>query len=147
MPSRISTALLAAIGLTLAVAPLSAADRLQIGQWEFTSTTKGEAHTFKRCVTPDEAGSVNGDTRSARAYAEKQTAGHCTISAYKVGGNAVSYAMVCGPRTIRCTATYHGDTFESDLKTKAEGAAEVVTHVKAHRLGDCPKTRRPSRPR
>jgi len=50
--------------------------------------------------------------------------------------------MVCGPRTIRSTATYHGDTFESDLKTKAEGAAEVVTHVKAHRLGACPKTRR-----
>ena len=117
MPSRISTALLAAIGLTLAVAPLSAADRLQIGQWEFTSTTRGEAHTFKRCVTPDEAGSVNGDTRSARAYAEKQTAGHCTITDYKVDGDTVSYAMVCGPRTIRSTATYHGDTFESDLKT------------------------------
>jgi hypothetical protein len=55
--------------------------------------------------------------------------------------------MVCGPRTIRSTATYHGDTFESDLKTKAEGAAEVVTHVKARRLGACPKTPRSSRPR
>jgi len=57
---------------------------------------------------------------------------------YKVDGNAVSYAMVCGPRTIRSTATYHGDTFEGDLKTKAEGAGEAVSHVKARRLSACP---------
>ena len=133
-----STLFLTAIGLTLAVAPLSATDRMQSGQWEFTTTTRGEANTFKHCVTPAEAGSVNGDTRSARAYAEKQTAGHCTIKDYKVEGNAVSYAMVCGARTIRSTATYHGDTFEGDLVTKAEGAAETVSHVKARRLGACP---------
>jgi Protein of unknown function (DUF3617) len=138
MPPRISTALLAAIGLTLAVAPLFAADRMQTGQWEFTSTTKGETHTFKHCVTSDEVGSVNGDTRSARANAAKRAAGHCIITYYKVDGNVVSYAMVCGPTAIRNTATYHGDTFEADLTTNAEGAAEVVAHVKARRLGACP---------
>ena len=36
---------------------------------------------------------------------------------------------------------------ESDLKTKAEGAAEIVSHVKARRLGDCPKTPRRPRPK
>jgi hypothetical protein len=137
MPPRISIALLAAIGLTLAVAPLSAADRMQTGQWEFTSTANGETHAFKHCVTSDEVGGVNGDTRSARAHVAKRATG-CTITYYKVDGNTVSYTMICGPKTTRNTATYHGDTFEADMTTKVEGEAEIVTHVKARRLGPCP---------
>jgi|SRR5450759_1829284 Protein of unknown function (DUF3617) len=138
MSPRISIALLAVIGLTLTVAPLSAADRMKTGQWEFTSTTpKGETHTFKHCVTPDETGGVNGDTRSARAHVAKRAVG-CTITYYKVDGNTVSYTMICGPKTTRSTTTYHGDTFEADMTTKVEGEAEIVTHVKARRLGPCP---------
>jgi hypothetical protein len=137
MPPRFSIALLAVIGLTLAVAPLSAADRMQTGQWEFTSTSSGEVHTFKHCVTKDEVGGVNGDTRSARAHVAKRAFG-CTITYYKVDGNTVSYTMICGPKTTRSIATYHGDTFEADMTIKVEGEAEVVTHVKARRLGPCP---------
>jgi hypothetical protein len=125
MPPRFSIALLAVIGLTLAVAPLSAADRMQTGQWEFTSTSSGEV------------GGVNGDTRSARAHVAKRAFG-CTITYYKVDGNTVSYTMICGPKTTRSIATYHGDTFEADMTIKVEGEAEVVTHVKARRLGPCP---------
>ena len=133
-----STALLAAIGLTLAARPISAADRLQSGQWEVTSTSKSGDQTYKHCVTPDEAGSVNGDTRSARAYAEKKAAGRCTIKDYKVAGDEVSYVMTCGKTTIQSTATYRGDTFEGEMTTKAKGAAKVLSHIKARRLGLCP---------
>ncbi len=129
---------LAAFALTLAAAPLSAADRMQTGQWEFTHTANGEAHTFKHCVTPDEVAIVNSDTRTARALAAKRAAGHCTITDYNVDGNVVSYAMVCGTTTTRSTATYRGDSFEANLKTKAEGAAEVAAHIDAKRLGACP---------
>lgn len=134
----LSTALLAVIGLTLAVAPLSAADRMQIGQWEFTHTAAGETHTFKHCVTPDEVSIVNADTRTARAIAEKRTAGQCKITDYKADGNVVTYAMVCGTTTTRSTATYHGNSSEADLKTKAEGAAEVAAHITGKRVGVCP---------
>ena len=129
---------LAAFALTLAAAPLSAADRMQTGQWEFTHTANGETHTFKHCVTPDEVAIVNSDTRTARALAAKRAAGHCTITDYNVDGNVVSYAMVCGTTTTRSTATYRGDSFEANLKTKAEGAAEVAAHIDAKRLGVCP---------
>jgi hypothetical protein len=135
-----STALLAAIGLTLTVAPLSAADRMQPGMWEFTSTANGETRTFKHCATPDETGSVNGDAKSARANAARRAAGHCTITDFNINGNVVSYAMVCGTTSVRSTTTYRGDTFEAALKTKTEGAAEVATRVTAKRLGFCPPT-------
>jgi Protein of unknown function (DUF3617) len=139
MKTIYSTILLSAMALMLVPArPVSAADRLQTGQWEFSSTTDGKANTFKQCVTAEKAGSVNGDTKTARAYAEKEAAGHCTIQDYKVDGNVVSYAMTCGSRTIRSTATYRGDTFEGDLISKNEGGPEIVSHVKARRLGNCP---------
>ncbi len=77
LKTLLSTAFLAVIGLTLAVAPLSAADRMQAGQWEFTQTANGETHTFKHCVTPGEVSIVNAETRTARALASKKAAGHC----------------------------------------------------------------------
>ncbi len=129
---------MAAIGLTLAVAPLSAADRMKPGMWEFTSTAEGETHKFKRCITPEETDRINDDTKSARDNAAKRAAGDCTLTDFKVDGNTVTYAKVCGKTSVRSTTTYHGDTFEVDLKTKAEGAAEVASHVTAKRLGVCP---------
>jgi Protein of unknown function (DUF3617) len=134
-----STVLLSTIALTfLAAPPLSAAERLHAGQWEFTSTTKGEATTFKRCITAEEARSVDGDAKSARAYAEKAAAGACKITDYKVGGDTISYAMTCGITTIRSTATYHGDTVEGDTFTKPGGGPEILSHSKGRRLGNCP---------
>src|SRR5207245_11646931 len=95
------TLVLAAFVLTLAVAPLSAADRMQTGQWEFTHTAEGDTHTFKHCVTSDEVSIVNADARTARALAAKRAAGHCTITDYKVDGSVVSCALVCGQPTTR----------------------------------------------
>lgn len=135
-----STILAMAMALALAASPLSAAERLRAGQWEFTTTHdgSGDATTFKHCITADEAGSVNGDTRSARAYAEKKAGTRCKVTDYKVEGSSVSYAILCGDVSIRSTSTYHGDTSEGDLFTKRGGGPEVVSHVKAKRLGDCP---------
>lgn len=126
-----------ALGLAALAAPLRAADRLQIGQWEFTSTTNGTPNTFKHCVTSDEAASVNHDTKTARAYAEKHAVGRCTINDYKVEGSAVSYSLTCGDRTIRSLTNFHGDSSEGDLFTKV-GGKETVSHIKARRIGACP---------
>lgn len=46
--------------------------------------------------------------------------------------------MTCGDRTILSTATYHGDSYEGVMKTKA-GSVETTTDVKVRRLGACPK--------
>ena len=60
-----STIFATAIALALAASPLSAADRLQPGQWEFTTTHPGknDPTTFKHCVTATEAASANGIRR------------------------------------------------------------------------------------
>jgi hypothetical protein len=130
---------LAAGALALASAPLSAAERLRPGQWEFTIVRPGsEPNVFKHCVTADEATSINGDTKTARAYSEKKAAGRCTITAYDVHGDSVSYAMKCGEVAIRATSVYHGDTSEGEQTSKKGSEPEVVSHVKARRLGDCP---------
>ena len=133
-----STMLAAVIALAMAAAPLSAADRVRTGQWEVTSTNNGRARTFKNCVRADEAAAANGDAKAGRAYNEKLLAGQCTFTDYKVEGNLVSSVMTCGKTTVRTTTTYHGDSYQSESKTTTGGAPEVVSHVSAKRLGDCP---------
>jgi Protein of unknown function (DUF3617) len=118
-----------------------AADRMTLGQWEFTHTTKGESHVSKYCVDADLAAVVNGDSRTGREAAEKNAANmksNCRVTDFTVKGDTVSHAMTCGDRTILSTATYHGDSYEGVMKTKA-GSVETTTDVKARRLGACPK--------
>jgi hypothetical protein len=119
-------------------APLSAAQRLHPGMWEFTTTGgPGETRTFQRCVTADEALAINGDTKSCRAYAEAH-AKTCKITEYIVSGDSVTYAMTCGARTMRSTGTFHGDTSDGVMTVTMNGAAPVTEKVKAKRIGDCP---------
>ena len=116
-----------------------AADRMALGQWEFTMTTKGESHVSKYCVDADLAAVVNGDSGTGREAAEKNAAKmNCRVTDFTVKGDTVSHTMACGARTILSTATYHGDSYEGVMKTKA-GSEETTTEVKARRLGACPK--------
>jgi len=132
--------LTSACGLFLAATPpLRAADRVTAGKWEFTMTGDGEPRTFSQCMTQDKANEVNGDTKTARAYAEKHAKGPCTIKSYDIQGDTVKYSLACGDRTIESTTTYHGgNSSEGTLKTTtADGKVNTRT-VKAHRLGACP---------
>ena len=123
--------------IAFAAPPLRAADRLVAGQYEFTMTTEGKTQTSTRCVTPDEAKSVNGDAKAGREYIEKTAKGACTVRAYDVTGNTVSCTMACGPSVVRTSsATYHGDSFEGDTTTTAGGKTHTA-HTKAKRVGAC----------
>ena len=130
------------VGLLLAAwGPVEAAERMTLGQWEFTMTTKGESHVSKYCVDADLAAVVNGDSRSGREAAEKNAAkmkSNCKVTDFTVKGDTVTHTMTCGDRTILSRATYHGDSYEGVMKTKA-GSVETTTDVKARRLGACPK--------
>ena len=55
---------------------------------------------------------------------------------YKFDGTTLSYTAVGAERTFVNTASYHGDTFESLIITKADGK-EFTTRQKGRRLGDC----------
>ena len=115
-----------------------AAERMTAGQWEFTLTGTGEPRILKQCITPDQANEMNGDTGTARAFAEKRAKGRCTIKSYDIQGNTVKYALSCGDRTIETTTTFTGDTSEgTQTTTTADGKVDTRT-IKARRLGACP---------
>ena len=133
VPAAVVCALLVAAAL-----PLSAADRMAPGQWEFTLTGNGESRTMKQCMTADQANEMNGDAKTARGFAEKRNNGRCTIKSYDIQGNTVKYSLVCGDRTIDSSTTFSGDTSEGTLTTTtADGKVDAKT-VKARRLGSCP---------
>ncbi|HEV7507386.1 MAG TPA: DUF3617 family protein [Thermoanaerobaculia bacterium] len=107
------------------------------GKWEFTMTSNGVSSTLNHCIDAEEAGGVNGDAKTARAYAEKKAKGRCTIKSYDIQGNTVTYSLVCGDRTIDSSTTFHGNSSEGTLKTTtADGKVDTKT-VKARRLGAC----------
>jgi len=128
----------AAIGLAVtlfALTPLHAADRMQPGKWQFSMTTGGQTRSSSMCVTAERAASVNGDTESARAAAQRQSPG-CVIKAYNISGNTVSYAMDCSGTFLECNMTYHGDDYVGTLKATNKGQTHT-TALKGHRLGSC----------
>lgn len=139
-----SPILVATVALVLAAASLPAAERYRPGEWEFTTThdaRKNEPNTFKHCVSEEDAASANGDTKSARAHAEKAAGTRCKVIDYKISGDTVSYSIQCGDVSIRSTTTFHGDTSEGEMVTKRPGSPEDVSHITAKRIGDCPARR------
>ncbi|MEO8078311.1 MAG: DUF3617 family protein [Acidobacteriota bacterium] len=144
MPSRTSSrrTLLTAAGCGLLLASITVvgapADRMAAGQWEFTMSRSGEATSVKQCITPDKANEMNGDTKTARAFAEKSAKGRCTIKSYAIQGDTVKYSLACGDRTIDSVTTFHGDTSEGTLTTTTADGKKDLRTVKARRLGSCP---------
>ena len=120
----------------IAATSLHAADRLQTGKWECKITTNGAAaHTITRCISPEEAASVNGDAKSARALAAKHARG-CVLQAYDIKGDTINIQMDCAGTILNNTTTYHGDTSLGTTKSTTAGK-QTTTVVEAHRLGAC----------
>jgi hypothetical protein len=125
--------------LLLASGPLLAGLRVVSGQWEHTMTSDGDTPPRKvtTCMTADEASSINGDSRTGRAYFEKKQRGPCKIKTFEIQGDTVSYQLGCGDRTIESKTTFHGDTSEGTTTTKAPDGTHTM-HVKSRRMGACP---------
>jgi len=137
--TRNRSILAAAAALVLPAALLAAPERLHAGQWEFTTShVEGEPDSVKTCVTAEEAASINGGAKTGRAYAERNAGGGCRVNDYSVNGDVVTYSVTCGKSTVRATVTYRGDTSEGDTVIQREGQPDIVMHVKARRLGECP---------
>lgn len=103
-------------------------------------TTDGATRTVTGCLSADEAASINGDSRSARDFAEKKGEklhSPCKIKSYEIKGDTGSYSLICGTRTITDTTTYHGETTEG-VKTVTNEGKTVTTRLKSRRVGACP---------
>jgi len=112
-------------------------ERLVPGQWQFTMTTEGATRTMNQCITTEKAAEVNGDSKSGRALAEKGAKGRCSVDAYDVAGDEVSYTLTCGNRVMRSVTTFNGDTSSGSLVVTADGKP-VTTTITARRVGACP---------
>ena len=133
-----SAKILLSIGFaTLAVSSLARAeDRLRAGQWEIVFTGDNP-HTATTCLTAAMTQGLNGSVDAVRADTEKTSAARkFKVEGYKFDGTTLSYTAVGPERTFVNTASYHGDTFESLIITKANGK-EFTTRQKGRRLGDC----------
>jgi hypothetical protein len=115
---------------------LHAADRMQIGKWEYKITTKGKTGTIVRCVPAEEVAAVNGDAKTARAIAEKTAKNGCVLKTYDIKGDTVTFIMNCDGIVMDSTATFHGDTYVSVLKTTGQGV-QSTTAISARRIGAC----------
>jgi hypothetical protein len=90
-----------------------------------------------RCYSPAEVKSMNLDSKSMQAWAEKQAAEKkCTVSGFKISGNTVTMTETCGARTATTVATYSSDSFDLVI-TAVNDKGTTTTHVKARRTGDC----------
>jgi hypothetical protein len=130
--------ILLSIGLiTLAVSSAAKAeDRLRAGQWEIIFSGDNP-HTSTTCLTVAMTQGLNGTVDGVRADTEKTAAARKSkVEGYKFDGTTLSYTAVRADRTFVNTASYHGDTFESLIITKADGK-EYTTRQKGRRLGDC----------
>ena len=120
---------------------LNASDRMTPGQWELTTTTKGDTRVVKFCADANTLSIANGDARTGQdALSRIHTKTRCKVDAFKVEGSTVSYTLNCPDTTVRFTETYHGDRYEGvgvvlNAKTASE---EIGSTYKARRLGACP---------
>jgi hypothetical protein len=116
---------------------LYAQERFRPGNWEIVFTGDNP-HTSTTCFTSAMIAGINGTADAVRADTEKTAAKRkYKVENYKFDGTTLSYTAVGADRTFVNTASYHGDTFESLIITKA-GGKEFTTGQKGRRIGSCP---------
>ena len=119
-------------------------DRVQAGLWEITFVQDGSPSTDTYCITPAAARVMNSDAATVRDYVEravsKENGGACTVKEFQLRGNTVSLIKACrsgeSEFTISLVRTYHGDTAESEVVSKA-GERELRIKSKQRRVGSC----------
>jgi hypothetical protein len=126
-----------AVLMAVAAVAAHAAGRVNAGKWESIMVTDGDSRVISFCLGADQAAALNADAKAGRDYAEKKSGGHCSVTAYDVKGDTVSYSLSCGNRTISDITHFHGDTSDGTKTTTADGT-KVITQIKSTRLGACP---------
>jgi hypothetical protein len=121
-----------------ATTTLQAQERMRTGMWENTVTGSGQTATRSHCFKPADAALSNGSPAVVRAETEKALAkSGCTLKDFKLDSNNLTLTMTCGKDvTLQETSFHGGDSFETTMTSKGEGATRVM-QVKGRRTGDC----------
>ena len=119
-------------------------DRVQAGLWEITFTQDGAPGTSSYCITPAVARVMNSDAATVQVYVEravsKENGGGCTVKNFELQGNTLSLIKACrsaeSELTISLVRTYHGETAESEVVSKA-GERELRIKRTQRSVGFC----------
>ena len=125
--------LLSTLAFTCLALPADAADRMRTGQWVGTTTFNNRTINTSNCVTPSDAGAMNGDAKSIQTNLEKSIPPEiCKLTDIKVNGGQVIYTSTCkvGAPTV-VTTNYHGDSFESTSSSGTKSAGKLVGACKS----------------
>lgn len=118
------------------------AQEMKPGLWEIVTTMKMQGMQipggrFEHCYTAQ-------DIASGKQYAMDEKS-KCTISNMKNAGGNISYDMSCNVEgggkmtgSVKGTMSQTAFTFEQKMRmTPDQGMGEMLSIIKARRLGDC----------
>jgi hypothetical protein len=128
--------------LAALVALPAAAQQMQPGEWEFTSTMSSpampQAHTmtFRNCIKPEDAGDPT------RWMGKQNQKSDCKVTPGAKTKDSYSWEMTCPDSKMKGTVRFRGGTaLESDMHMTGEQRGrkfEVYTRMSGKRLGPCP---------
>lgn len=149
---------LLALTLCLCLVPVTHAEEMQPGQWEYrmeTVTSQGAepAHSHKECISAEDI------AEGRHLLSKSASSGACTTSNLKSGDGAFSYDVSCKDATSKLVGKaggrYTAKTFEMESSFRfdppIDGMSEMQTKIQGKRTGECeaetddpPKTEGPS---
>lgn len=137
MKLRLTLTLLA----TLFAGATQAADRFEPGSWLSTSGGGGRMPQTNgpRCVTVQEARSMNGSADAIRTALEADPAWQgCRIGDVRAEGMSVIFTATCPGEIVTTSQTlYAGSSYEGTIRVTAAGAPMLAMTIKGKRTGPC----------
>ena len=119
-----------------------AAERFEPGSWRSTSSsgTNRSQTNGPRCVTAQEARSMNGTADTIRTALEADPAWTgCRIGDVRAEGMSVAFTATCPGDIVTTSQTrYAGSSYEGTIRVTASGSPMVAMTIRGERTGPCP---------
>lgn len=119
-----------------------AAERFEPGSWLSTSIVGGRktGTNGPRCVTAQEARSMNGTADTIRVALESDPAWKgCKIRDVKAEGTGVAFTAACAGEVVTTSqTTYAGSSYEGTIRVAVAGSPILAMTIKGERVGSCP---------
>jgi hypothetical protein len=92
-----------------------------------------QPHTSQHCITASDL------AKARERLAGRQEDESCKLSDQSMSGNEVKFVMRCAHDTVHFDGTLGGDSYQATMLMTSERGRTTTVHLKARRIGDCPK--------
>lgn len=128
--------------LCLSIESARAGERFEPGMWQSTSFVSGRKAgiTGPRCVTAQEAQSMNGPVDSIRKALEADPAWRgCSIRDLRADAMRIDFTAACADAIVTTSqTTYRGSSYEGTISVTSAGTPTLAMSIKGERTGSCP---------